>query len=64
MKIKQRQRRSVVAYALWSGVIVFYFAAVISLVDPEATTSDRLAGIVAIAGAIILSYWAGRWREL
>lgn len=64
MKTKQRQRRSVVAYILWSGVIIFYFVTVINLVDEKATPGDRLFALVAMAGAIILSYWAGRWRGL
>lgn len=64
MKTKQRQRRSVVAYILWSGVIICYFVAVINLIDPEATTSGRLVGISALTGVATLAYWAGRWREL
>lgn len=63
MKTRQ-QRRSTVGFVLWTGVALCWVLVLINLTDPDATPVDRLVALAAMAGATLLSYGAGRWREL
>jgi len=63
VKTDRRQRRSTVGFVLWAGVVILLLAGIPTLAsDPVA--SVRLASIAEILGAVMLAYWAGRWREL